>query len=317
MKHTMKLFGVSMLLVFAILLAACGGTTAHVHEYTDTWVAPTVDRQGYHLHTCSCGDSYTDGFTGLAGEDELVAGLPKYNVLFVGNSYTYCNSLYDLVRRIAVGQGYTFTYAQVTKGSYYLTQFASDSDTYGKKVQAELNKKTHNLVILQEQSVRPAINANEFYKGVAALIDKIEPTGADVLLYQTWGRKAGHETLTKYGMTTETMAKKLAAAYEAAAEAFDCALTPAGSAMLDVYRNHPEIELYNTDKSHPSPTGSYLVALCMYATIYGKSPVGVTYTGSIPADVVPILQQAAERAVFGPSIVTEEYRTTVPAEYRK
>ena len=36
---------------------------AHVHQYTETVVKPTISEQGYTLHTCTgCGDSYKDSF---------------------------------------------------------------------------------------------------------------------------------------------------------------------------------------------------------------------------------------------------------------
>ena len=39
----------------------------HVHNYTETVVAPTCIAQGYTLHTCSCGDSYKDSYTAALG----------------------------------------------------------------------------------------------------------------------------------------------------------------------------------------------------------------------------------------------------------
>lgn len=53
------------------------------------------------------------------------------------------------------------------------------------------------------------------------------------------------------------------------------AVSAVGPAFLDVYTNHPEINLYNADNSHPSVAGSYLAALCHYAAIYGLSPLGL------------------------------------------
>ena len=37
----------------------------------------------------------------------------------------------------------------------------------------------------------------------------------------------------------------------------------------------PNLVLYQPDKSHPAPGGSYLAACVFYATITGKSPVGL------------------------------------------
>lgn len=40
-------------------------TTAHVHEYKETIVAPSCTKAGYTLHLCDCGDQYTDTPTEL------------------------------------------------------------------------------------------------------------------------------------------------------------------------------------------------------------------------------------------------------------
>ena len=39
-------------------LTACG----HEHKYTDVITAPTCTTLGYTVHTCECGDRYTDAF---------------------------------------------------------------------------------------------------------------------------------------------------------------------------------------------------------------------------------------------------------------
>ena len=167
------------------------------------------------------------------------------------------------------------------------------------------------MVFLQEQTTLPALNAAEFYTNVRILDRQIKAKGARTVLYQTWGRKAGNSVLSNNGWTNETMTYKIGAAYEAIAAELGAALSPAGSAFYDVYTNHPEIELYQNDGSHPVLAGSYLAALCHYATVYGKSPVGVSFVpNGISADVALILQTAAHRAVFGGSIIPESYRTS-------
>ena len=52
-------------------------------------------------------------------------------------------------------------------------------------------------------------------------------------------------------------------------------------------KRDPAIKLHNAqDHSHPSLLGSYLAAATVYATIYGKSPVGNAYDayGQIDAE---------------------------------
>lgn len=112
-------------------------------------------------------------------------------------------------------------------------------------------------------------------------------------------------------MTNESMTQRLVAAYEAIGRECNMPVSAVGSAFYDVYTNHPEIELYNEDLSHPAVAGSYLAALCHYATVFGKSPIGISYTSSVTEpDTVRILQEAAHKAIFGGSIVKPEYQTS-------
>jgi len=61
----------------------------------------------------------------------------------------------------------------------------------------------------------------------------------------------------------------------------------------------PDLELYVADKRHPSLAGTYLAAATTYAALWGKSPVGLSYTAGLPADVVQVLQKAAWDTVQG------------------
>ena len=40
---------------------------SHTHSYKDVVTAPTCTEKGYTTHTCSCGDSYRDGYTAALG----------------------------------------------------------------------------------------------------------------------------------------------------------------------------------------------------------------------------------------------------------
>ena len=211
--------------------------------------------------------------------------------------------------KILLEQGIKARVKAITKGSYTLLQFADDDDEYGKQINSYLAAYDVDIVFLQEQSARPASAPGLFYDGVRAFKEKLAAEKADVILYQTWGRKEPHTTLTSNGWTHETMAYKLAAAYEAIAEETGYHLSQVGSAFLDVYKNHPEINLYADDNTHPSPTGSYLISLCHYARLYGLSPIGVKYTAGLDATTVKILQEAAHKAIFGKSVLPDEYKT--------
>ena len=279
-------------------------TMEHTHEFTETNVEPTANERGHILKSCACGHTEKEYTTGIASVDE------ELTILFIGNSYTHYNTMPNAIfAKILLEQGIKARVKAITKGSYTLLQFADDDDEYGKQINSYLAAYDVDIVFLQEQSARPASAPGLFYDGVRAFKEKLAAEKADVILYQTWGRKEPHTTLTSNGWTHETMAYKLAAAYEAIAEETGYHLSQVGSAFLDVYKNHPEINLYADDNTHPSPTGSYLISLCHYARLYGLSPIGVKYTAGLNSTTVKILQEAAHKAIFGKSVLPDEYKT--------
>ncbi len=237
----------------------------------------------------------------------------EYSILFVGNSYTYTNDMpYDYFQPMVEAAGYQVKIDAVTKGAHTLLEFANPKDDYGRIVNSYLSEPgRYDYVILQEQSVLPAgENAKLFYEGVRKLAEKVRAAGAKPILYATWGRKTGSDTLTKHGWDHETMAWRLAAAYQAIGEELDIPVVHVGMGFLNINRNKPEINLYNLDLTHPSRAGSYLVGLCLFAGIFEVDPVTVSFNGPIPDETAAILREVARNAVVAYPDIPEMYKTT-------
>ena len=279
-------------------------TVAHEHNYFERSVDMTAYNPAYNERVCACSDSVKTLLTGL----ELGEG--KVTVYFLGNSYTSYNSMSLIFESIAESMGLDVDIIRRTKGSWHLWQFANKNDEYGALFHEDLANCDFDYAILQDGSTQTLSAIAEFYDGVRLVGELVENNGATPILYQTWGRKEGHSVLEQYNLDTDSMARTVAAAYEAIGRETGYTVSPAGSAFLDVYTNHPEIELYDPDLTHPSATGSYLVALCHYATLFGRSPIGVEYKADLDDETALILQTAAHNAVFGESIVTDEYKTS-------
>ena len=73
----------------------------------------------------------------------------------------------------------------------------------------------------------------------------------------------------------------------------DALVVPAGLAFAKAIAKHPQINLYDPDKRHPSLAGSYLSACTILASVYGKSPVGNSYTAGIDPQTARFLQEVA------------------------
>lgn len=197
--------------------------------------------------------------------------LKSMNILFIGNSYTYYNDLPAIFEKLANENGKNVMTSSVTFGGARLHQFVEDNE-YAKMLDELLEKNQYDICILQEQSILPIVNYTLFLEGIKNLNTKLDGMLKNFILYETWGRKNGSETLEEYGWTNESMTKHLSEAYGKAAKEISAEVAHVGLNFFEVYKKHPEIELYNEDKTHPSYKGSCLAALTFYKNIFGTVP---------------------------------------------
>ena len=234
-----------------------------------------------------------------------------YNILFIGNSYTYYSDMPEKIfDPIAKSANVDFKVSSLTRGGWYLIDTANPEDELGKLVDAALKNNKYDYVVLQEQSTCPAQFPGKFYDGVRKLVEKIRENGATPILYSTWGRKTGSATLPNLGWTHESMTWKIGAAYEAIANELDIEVAHVGFAFHDVYTNNPNLtDIYADDLTHPSYSGSYLAALTIFTKITGIDPSEVTYNGSLSGNITSVLKEAARKAVFETPEIPDEYKT--------
>ena len=218
-------------------------------------------------------------------------------ILFIGNSYTYYNELWDRVAELAILAGYPVTVDAVTSGGYYLSQMADPTDPYGEQVAQKLSAPNYDVVILQEQSLGTFLHSDSYEASVSKLTQKIRSIGARPVLYQTWARKEGSKTLSELHLTPESMTQAIEGACQKVGRICQAEVSAVGNAFLDVVLRHPEIELYDPDGSHPSPTGTALAALCIFSTVFHRSPLTLLApNGTESAWETEILKEAAHRA---------------------
>ena len=182
-------------------------------------------------------------------------------ILFIGNSYTFFHdmpkSLFAPMLREA---GVECEVTAVTRGGYYLSQFADPENEEGKRLRKTVEGKQYDCVILQDQSCNPVKNEERFLQGVKALKALLEEQTAHFVLYSTWGRKEGSPQLAEMHLTSEEMTERLHLAYHRAADTFGMRVADVGLAFAKERTESPEIELYDPDLSHPSLEGSRLAA---------------------------------------------------------
>ena len=241
--------------------------------------------------------------------------LPKdteYSVLFIGNSYTYCNDMPEVIfQSICDAAGYNVKVDSVTRGGYYLHQFANSADEYGAIVKDKLSANEYDFIVLQEQSGNPAHNPDGFFDGARSLVRKIERyTDARIVFYETWGYKTGYHLLPTHGGDTATMEMKNRAAYTAIAESLGADVALVGAAFKDVFENS-DIEVYDTDHSHPSKNGSVLAACTIFSTIFKYDIRDLSFNSGISRSALSTIKEAAYKATFEDHPVDSRFKIEI------
>ena len=123
----------------------------------------------------------------------------------------------------------------------------------------------YDYAVLQEQSIKSIANQAGFIKGASDVMDII---CADAfVLYATWERNDGCETLDKLGLTREGMTEKLSAAYNVIGNKLGASVAEIGKAFCEYSKTHDKDELYTHDKSHSSALGSEIAACVIFEKI--------------------------------------------------
>jgi FOG: PKD repeat len=222
----------------------------------------------------------------------------KRKVLFIGNSYIHTNNMPDILKQLCTAMGDTLEYSQNTPGGYTLEAHSTDPTTLGL-----INGSVYDIVILQEQSQRPAFPQSQVdmdtYPYAKDLYDAVKTHNScgEVMFMMTWGYKNGDASNCAFHppiCTYAGMQNELRFSYMKMAKDNNSNVAPVGAAWKVVRDSFPAIELYSPDNSHPSVSGSYLEACVLYASIFHKSPMGANYTAGINAGDAANLQYIAD-----------------------
>ena len=221
---------------------------------------------------CSCGNAKeNNGSSSFQPEENK-----EYKVLFIGNSFTYYNSLDVLVKNIADNIGVKMNTKRYAVGSHTLLEDANPSDSLGSQIQADLKNTQYTDVVLQDKSNYPYNHYKDFDNGVSSMKDIINQSqnNARISLYETWGYNS--ENLTEPIPTIETTIRNNT---KQVARKHSLNVVYVGQAFTYIYENYPSVNLYASDNKHPSYAGSFLAALVFVSSLTGKHVSNVTYQG--------------------------------------
>ncbi|MGY8754936.1 MAG: hypothetical protein ACKVIR_04530, partial [Candidatus Poseidoniales archaeon] len=256
----------------------------------------------------------------LQADDEVLEASPvSLEILMMGNSYVASNSLHTLIDGVINAASTSANVSSLNGGGMKLSQHASNVASSGHQWNTTLNNGAWDWVVLQDQSQVPGfprtnqewINSKD---GAVELAEVIEDNGGETVLMMTWGRRDGDSVNTQRFPDFSTMQDELEAGYldyrDNMSSYGDVWVAPVGLAFEHI---HDQIiadggtptnsgnlfyDLYSSDGSHPSLSGSYLAAVVIYATITGDDPVGLSHSTSLSNSLVLELQQAAAATVF-------------------
>ncbi|MFT7519081.1 MAG: hypothetical protein ACI9MC_001221 [Kiritimatiellia bacterium] len=245
-------------------LAGCGDEATPLDPAADSVVE--VQPDSTETVSVDAADSAADTAvpTDTAPPEVEVAPL---HVLFVGNSYTEYNGLPSVVAALIerTQQGSEVQTSSVLVGGAGLFDHWEKTGA-----QQLVEAGDYDVVVIQGQSIEPFQNGF----GFSFYADKFQAlaaaAGKRVIWYGTWARREGNEYYSWTGAPKPPaeMARRLDGLYNLPGGV----TARVGAAFQIALTEIPEIELYASDDSHPSPAGS-LLASCVIAHAITGEPI--------------------------------------------
>lgn len=180
-----------------------------------------------------------------------------FRVLFIGNSYTTRNDLLELIKSLAAQEESAAPVETevIAFGGASLAAHWNRGDA-----QRALASQRWDAVVLQEQSSRPLRALESMRKHARLFVEAVRQSGARPILYMTWRRQDQPES-----------GSIIAAAYRDLAIETGCGLAAVGEAWIEAEARHPDVSLYEDDKSHPSFAGSLVAARSIFESLFERS----------------------------------------------
>jgi hypothetical protein len=214
-------------------------------------------------------------------------------VLFVGNSFTFYNSMPALVHQLAAAdEGAPPIFAvEYAEGGWTLEEASRDDG-----LAAVLEDVRWDVVVLQEQSQLLSFPAEqrreETYPFARALQGQIASAGSRTILFMTWGYKEG-DRRNYSGDTFTAMQRRLAEGYADLGAELSAPVALVGLAWQEALQRKPTLDLWDGDGKHPNLAGSYLAACVFYAMLSDRNPTRSEFTAGLELAEARFLQRVA------------------------
>ncbi|MFT5523363.1 MAG: hypothetical protein ACI9HK_001309 [Pirellulaceae bacterium] len=234
----------------------------------------------------------------LSRPNSCLAEKPRelQKLLCVGNSYT--RGIKPGVDAFMMAHQKEIQLKYITPGGRQLSQHLKHAGTTN-----EIRTGKWDVVMLQEQSQAPALPVlrDSFLESGKQLCKIVRDSGAQPILFTTWGRRDGDKANRSHNPDFETMQKRLTEAYQELGAAAKAAVIPIGPAWAALKERDEKLwrKLYAKDGSHPSAYGAYLSGAVLYASLTGNNPrqVHVVLNGVTVEEAFVLCEVAAQVAL--------------------
>jgi hypothetical protein len=218
--------------------------------------------------------------------EPLAAG--GHHVLFVGNSLTYTNDLPATLAAIAASAGDTIRVAAEAGPNLALI----DHLTGGSSARERIAQGGWEYVVLQQGPTPAGICRDSLVLWTKLFNSQIRAVGAKPAVLMVW-------PIIGVGPPFDDVRTS----FQMATEAVDGTFLPAGEAWRAALRADASLPVYGGDGFHPSPVGTFLVALEIYERVTGKDPrtlPALAFSNgqplTLPEVTIRLLQSAAHEA---------------------
>ena len=224
-------------------------------------------------------------WSAIADEGENPMNNEVKKVLFIGNSMTFYNNLWNVVQGLAKRNGHDIEVDSATNGGKTILYNATADNCV-----TAMQKGGYDVVVLQD--LCGGFDADTLQKGtdkIVPIIKKYSPN-ARIVFYEPWPTKY---MITKPGSYLPYFTES----YIKTAKSVGADLAPVGEAFYELYVTHKK-NYYCSDGKHPTPLATFLAASTIYFAIYKDEGVK-KFEASEQADLDSLINNNVEHTNEG------------------
>src|SRR5262249_21375472 len=205
-------------------------------------------------------------------------------VLFVGDSFTYAQGgIYTHFEKLAAAATppLTVTTDKAVAGGAFLKRLWELQEP----VKA-IDSGAFDVVVLQDDI--PETNVDYFRQYARMFVEEVRKNKARPVLFMAWAyQRLGWISMDEIAKAHRNLGKEL-----------NVDVAPVGLAWQQASKQRPNLDMYASDREHPSIYGTYLATCVIYPTIYGKDPSGLNYVApEMSSEKTGFLQRVAWQTV--------------------